>query len=610
MTQKPKTNFRSRLIAFIIDLSIIYGLAFIVYNLLQLFYIHISTVNLSLIIAIIYFPIITIKFKASIGKILCGLIIENKSKRKYSIAIFLREFIYKQSLYLLLIYGSIKFFRLEWLSPYIEIVYVFILCLILFITFLFRKKTWYDRWANTIVIKNIDYEKVNAKRGIAFLLSVVLVVIAIRVGYFISISSFNNPFVPKHSKNVLAPYILFLKKQKDAKDYIFELFEKNDMVILCERGDHPEMTQYDFIYDIVSDKRFIENVGNICSEIGSVTQQANLDSLMNTDRLSNSEVELKLVKILRNYSFYPIWEHTNYFNYFKKLYALNQNLQKSERIQHTFTDLECNWDSIKNKTDYSKIKSNERNRDKILADHVIQKYERMLASNQNRHKCLVIMNYRHAFGPVKNGNIENGDNCATYIMNKYPDKVANVMLNQVRYSFGLSHPCFPLFFKPFLMPAQVSPINEGIWDNSFQAIGNKSLGFDFKKSPFGQDEFDLFIKPNKNGYKYQDIFTGFVFYNSLEDQYDSFGFKNIIANGFDKEIINRATRINDSDLDNNLKYYIGKLKMLRRQEITTIIPCYKKSQSIFELLFGSLVLILGLIFGLVFYITKRRITKA
>lgn len=29
MTQKPKINFRSRLIAFIIDLSIIYGLAFI-----------------------------------------------------------------------------------------------------------------------------------------------------------------------------------------------------------------------------------------------------------------------------------------------------------------------------------------------------------------------------------------------------------------------------------------------------------------------------------------------------------------------------------------------------------------------------------------------------
>jgi len=59
-------------------------------------------------------------------------------------------------------------------------------------------------------------------------------------------------------KTEIAPYVDFLKKQRQKPaDYVMGLFEKYDLVILCERF-HPETTQYDFIYDLVSDKRFIE----------------------------------------------------------------------------------------------------------------------------------------------------------------------------------------------------------------------------------------------------------------------------------------------------------------------------------------------------------------
>jgi len=607
MAQKTKTNFWPRLIAFIIDLSVVYGIAFILFNLLQLLHIYIPTVKLSLIIAILYFPIITIVFKASVGKILCGITVENNSTRKYSTSIILREIVYKQLLYILPIYVLITFYKLEWLSPFFEIVCVLILSLILFIVFLFQKKIWYDKWAKTIVVKNVDYNLVHAKKGIASLIGIVMIITAIRVTYYISGNTFNSPFVPQHPQNVIAPYVLFLEKQKDAKDYIFQLFEKNDIVILCERA-HPEMTQYDFIFDLVSDKRFIKNVGNVFTEIGSRTQQSNLDLLMNTDSLTNEELDIKLCQILRNYSDFPIWENTNYFNYYKNLYGLNQQLPKEQRIRHTFTDLECNWDEIKNKNDYEeKVKSYIAKRDEMLAEKVIKGYEQMLSSNQTRKKCLVIMNYRHAFGPVANPDHENNwKNCAAYIMNKYQKKATNILLNQVRLSFGLSNPGSPQFF----LPLQVSPIKEGIWDNSFKAIGNKSLGFDFNRSPFGQDEFDLFLVPNMYRYQYQDVFSGYVFYKPLEEHYSSYGFKNIIANGFDEEILNRATRIDDSDLDNNLKWWKEKVKKLRKQEITLDNYPYQEYRSVFELLFGTTILILGLIFGLAFFITKRKITKA
>lgn len=608
MTQKLKTNFRPRLIAFIIDLSIIYGVAFILYNLLQLLHIYASTVRLSLIIAIIYFPILTIVFRASIGKILCGLKVENSSKFQYPISILLREVAYKQLLYILPIYVLITCYNLYWLSPFFEIFCVLIISLILFIIFLFQKKTWYDKWAKTVVVKNVDYEMVHAKKGIIFLISIILVIISIRVIYYILDNTFNSPFIPKQSKNVIAPYVSFLEKQKEAKDYIFNLFEKNDIVILCERA-HPEMTQYDFIYDLISDKRFVKNVGNVFSEVGSRTQQTNLDSLMNSDSLSNVKFDLELSQILRDYSFYPIWFNTNYFNYLKKLYSLNQQLPKEQRIRHRFSDLECNWKEIKNKKDYFKVKSNFSKRDWMLAENVIKGYERLLTSNQVRKKCLVIMNYRHAFGPVPDQNDDSTrENCAAIIMKRYPNKVANVMLNQERLSFGLSNPGFP----QFLMPMQMSPIKDGIWDNSFKAVGNKSLGFDFKNSPFGEDAFDFFIVPTLGRFKYQDIFTGFVFYKPLEEHYFSYGFKNIIANGFDKEIINRASIIDDEsmDLDTNIKYVKKKVEMLKKQEITINKKPYQEFASVLELLFGTIVLILGLILGLMFFQTKRKITKA
>ena len=38
-------------------------------------------------------------------------------------------------------------------------------------------------------------------------------------------------------------------------EYTLSLFGKYDIVVLCERA-HPETTQYNMIFELVSDKRF------------------------------------------------------------------------------------------------------------------------------------------------------------------------------------------------------------------------------------------------------------------------------------------------------------------------------------------------------------------
>ena len=419
MTQKRKTFFWLRLIAFTIDISVIYGIAFFLFNIFQLLPVYVPIARLTLIISIFYFPTVTVAFRTTVGKVLCGLSVESKSKIDLSITLVMRELVYKQLFYIIPICFLISFFKLAWLSPYLEILYCFVIGIILFIIFLFRRMSWYDAWAKTTVIKNPEYDIVKARKGIVSLIFLSLIVLCIRLVYYVSTNSPNDPFIPKHAKDAISPYVSFLEKQQDAKEYIFKLFQNNDIVILCER-EHPEMTQYEFIFDVISDKRFIENAGNVFSEIGSRTQQSNLDSLMNTSGLTNEGLDLRLCDILRNYSEFPIWENTNYYNYLKKLYALNQKLPKEKRIHHIFTGIDCNWKEIRNKTDYShKVGQSLSKRDELLANKVIHDYEELITSNQERKKCLIIMNYRHAFGPV---NVKMGDNsCASYIMRKYPN---------------------------------------------------------------------------------------------------------------------------------------------------------------------------------------------
>ena len=48
-------------------------------------------------------------------------------------------------------------------------------------------------------------------------------------------------------------YLAFLKDQNDsAKEYVLNLFNEYDMVILCERN-HKEFTQYELFRDIIKD---------------------------------------------------------------------------------------------------------------------------------------------------------------------------------------------------------------------------------------------------------------------------------------------------------------------------------------------------------------------
>ena len=314
---------------------------------------------------------------------------------------------------------------------------------------------------------------------------------------------FKNIQYPNNSK--FKPYTEFLNKQEmSAKDYILSLFDTYDIVVLCENL-HGEDSQWDLIYEVVSDKKFISEVGNMFTEYGNSLFQHRVDTLMNSQFSTEKDLD-KEVATLTSY----IGGGSFYF-FMKKLYLLNQALPDSLKVKEHFTDIfsqeyltSAYYDSLDNNLDTIIYV-----RDSIMAYETINWYKK------TNGKCLVVTNFRHAF--AINNELKKDlyrkfkTNQAQYIYNELPTQTFNVLLNRRDYKFFCSRKLF--YFKQ---------IRNGIWNTAFRVNDNKSIGFDLKDSPFGNDKFEVFPEWNDDKYDliFSEVFKGFVFYKP-EEEYTS-----------------------------------------------------------------------------------------
>jgi uncharacterized RDD family membrane protein YckC len=504
-------GFWVRLTAMWIDVFIIYCFTHIIMFCGSLVPVYIPFWHAALALSIIYFVFLPGWQGQTIGKMICGLRLMTKDKTRSAgfFRIFLREIIGKLIIGVAvpIAIGRILFPNF-FFSFLVDCIAVILFLLALLIHYLITKRAWYDIIARTVVLRESHYQKDRARAAFYIALAVSVVFIGIKAGRYASAGRISTiDFIPPHGARTTEPYVLFLKNRPSAAEYIFQLFEKYDIVVLCERI-HPETTQYDFIYEVISDQRFIDNVGNIFSEVGVVTMQPYLDDFLRSDDLTETEIQEKLIYIIKNLSFGPLWDKTNFYDYLKKLYALNKSLPDSSRIHHYLSDVPFSWEGMTRVKYRSFEKEFLGDRDKRMADLIEARFKEILDSDSKRKKCLVIMNSRHAFGLVKDSTGKMlGDNTCAYLYEAFPGRTANVLINTVA-------------FGPVL---NLCPIQNGKWDASFRAAGNPSLGFDFAGSPFGKDQFDMFPFGAWRNYIYQDVFTGFVFYRPLEEHISELG---------------------------------------------------------------------------------------
>lgn len=332
----------------------------------------------------------------------------------------------------------------------------------------------------------------------------------------------------------LKNYIGFIETQNtNSKDYIIKQWENNDIVILCERY-HGEMTQYDLIFDIIQSDYFINNVGCLFTEVGSISVQKELNDFLCNEYSDSVKQYHDLIKIYRNIT-WPIWEKSNFFFLLKKINQLNSTLPYDKKIKVYPSDMiNPDFKEIKTKEDFLTFRKKQiyKDRDSIMAENIVHVYDSLRQLGKN--KCLVIMNYRHAF--LKSILRADGaliTNTGAVLNNNYKNKVASVYINSMALTTRPTDTTKNVAFQDYYDV----PVQDGKWDAAFKIAKIEDLGFDFRGNPFGSDSLDIW--PFSKQYTYQDIFTGMVYYLPITKHFEAYGLDGFVDSLFVNELYKR-----------------------------------------------------------------------
>ncbi len=323
-------------------------------------------------------------------------------------------------------------------------------------------------------------------------------------------------------------YLSFLQKQKkSAKEFVLNLFKEYDLVILCER-DHKEFTQYELIRDIVKDPYFIDNVGQIFTEVGVSNMDSVINNFLQSDYKDSLTARKKVTSIFREIDYTPYWHCYSYPWFLSELYKINQTLSLDKRISLHPTDIAFDWSTIRNPDDYKAFESTIQNRDSIMAQNIIKKLDRIPSKRVGNKKALVIMNYKHAF--LKDFWLEGSITQSTgrYLANQFNGKVASV------YIMGLAIP----------ESGNYTLVRNGQWDYYFETLNKTDVGFILADSPFGFTEFDAIPSDSANNLKYKDMFTGLIYYKSVQEHYLRIGWHGYVSDEFLLELKRRIEIFN------------------------------------------------------------------
>jgi hypothetical protein len=423
--------------------------------------------------------------------------------------------------------------------------------------------------------------------------AVIVIAIGILVVPFIgSFESFFNQYKPIYPRTAESKKMgEFVKHHaKDPVEYVFDLFEKYDIVVISERL-HPEYTQYDLYSKIVEDPRFAERVGNIFTETGSVSFQDTLNSLLRTKYASEDSLNKYTAILQRNSNgVWPLWDNTNMFDMLKRVNRLNAVMEDiSKQLHWYFTDMPVDWGKMNKDSQHAAY--TDKRRDSLEASVVINVHNQVI-SKQARKKSLVIMNTRHGYGYIDKRfpqSIQDEFHGTTAFMQEaLPGKVANIMIHSITQKYAY----------------MFTPTQNGKWDRVFEDLGNPDAGFDFAGSPFGEDKFDLAFIAAK-GLLFKDVFTGYIFYKPLTAHIKKEGFP-YEFNNFEDTMIRRSSILSE-DYVLNIKKQIDFLKKNPNAPVSSEPVKYALLYNGYQIVWGTIKLLLSYLIALIFYRKNRKL---
>jgi len=318
-------------------------------------------------------------------------------------------------------------------------------------------------------------------------------------------------------------------QEKSAKEYVLDLFKEYDLVVLCER-DHKEFTQYELFLDIVKDPYFIENVGQIFTEVGVSNMDDKINEYLHAEYPDSVSSRKEVTSVFREVDSSPYWHCYSYPWFLQELSKINQSLSDSKKVSLHPSGEAFDWSKCLNVKDYIDFNNSIVNRDSIMAHNIINLCDQIRFKRNGNKKALIIMNYKHAF--LKDHRFEGSitHNTARYLADHYKNRVASV------YIMGLAIP----------ENGNYTVVKNGLWDYYFEESNKLDVGFDLENSPFGQADLDVIPPDSMQQLTYQDMFTGLVFYKSLKDHELITGWRDFATSDFLPELKRRINIFNEA----------------------------------------------------------------
>ena len=213
------------------------------------------------------------------------------------------------------------------------------------------------------------------------------------------------------------------------------------------------------------------------------------------------------------------------------MWQINQRLPANLKLNLYPSDVPFSWRGM-DTTKYRMFWKTIGARDSIMAAQIINTFGTFAQAKDIPKKALVIMNFRHAFGhSFKFPPGRKPNNVGRFLFDAYGDRVANVYVNFLSWKADSAS-------KDFKLVA----IQNGKWDAAFQMSGKQDVGFSFTGSPFGEDGLDIW--PYQTPFKFEEVFTGFVYYLPPERWRAVSGVNGLVDSAFAQEVLRRQTIFN------------------------------------------------------------------
>lgn len=318
----------------------------------------------------------------------------------------------------------------------------------------------------------------------------------------------------------LNDYVNYIKGNNcNPVDYIFNLFEKSDIVVIGER-DHRDTTQYELILDLLRDPRFAKEIGYVYTEVGCVNRTKNANKLLCGRYKSDKAFNEALYTYLRNEDFNPLWDKYNRVQFLRGLYEINRS--SKNKITLGLTDCNFSWKKIKTAEEYRNFDYSPAcaYRDSTMCFHFAKMYAKQKPKNGKR-KALIITNHPHALNATFEGTDYHRQ--GKWLKERYGnDNVKIVMLNWTEYTHS-NYQQTPL-------------VADGLWDAAFEVVDCQPFGMDIKDTPFGRIPY---FNDQYGKMKWEDVVDGIIYYKPCYEMVLTIGIPGIVSADFEEEFMRR-----------------------------------------------------------------------